>query len=726
MVSDVDAFLRSAARRLEPRAEKLIDVLFEGFRSEIPGLWEGDDTALTLSLSEHVTCWLDVLEHGFDVTAIRAPPAAVESARGFAQRGGQVSELLHAYRIGLARTLQWTLDELAQLAENSELISAAAIKVSAVAFEFNDRIAKQVIDAYQEERERRLQWRLSFIKGATARIGTTFDVTRTSQELASVGIDYIADLVTVDLLDSVLRGEGTDSSTDLSTLRRIAQQSVLEGCPDSVVGSDETHTYPQDSEPARALATGSALRLHLTAADVPAWLTGPPDHGRALSAYGFHSVLVVPLCARGTTLGLVQFFRHRTPVPYSDDDLLLVQEIASRAAVYIDNARRYTHQRSTALTLQRSLLPHHVPELPAVETASRYLPCGAHQGVGGDWYDVIPLSGARVALVVGDVIGRGLQASATMGRLRTAVRTLADIDLPPDELLTHLDDVVIRYQGEQEPDTDEISATCLYTVYDPVSRIWSLSSAGHVMPAVVAPVATDSVSPSRTVDFPDLPIGPPLGLGGFPFETTQFELPEGSLLALYTDGLIEDRARDTDAGIAQLCDALDQAPASLEDACDLLLATLLPGRPSDDVALLLARSRVLGADHVATWDLPSDPAIVSDARTHAHEQLAIWGLEDAAFATELIVSELVTNAIRYGKGPIRLRMIRQATLICEVFDASSTAPHLRRARTFDEGGRGLLLVAQLADRWGTRHTREGKVIWAEQPLPADRSPGTGL
>ncbi|MFG2095759.1 SpoIIE family protein phosphatase [Streptomyces sp. NPDC048612] len=394
--------------------------------------------------------------------------------------------------------------------------------------------------------------------------------------------------------------------------------------------------------------------------------------------------------------------------------------------MYIDNARRYTHQRSTALTLQRSLLPHHVPELPAVETASRYLPCGAHQEVGGDWYDVIPLSGARVALVVGDVIGRGLHASATMGRLRTAVRTLADIDLPPDELLTHLDDVVIRHQGEQEPDTDEISATCLYTVYDPISRLWSLSSAGHVMPVVVAPGTTDSASTARKVDFPDLPIGPPLGLGGLPFETTQCELPEGSLLALYTDGLIEGRARDADAGIAQLRDALDQAPASLEDTCDLLLATLLPSRPSDDVALLLARSRALGADHVATWDLPSDPVTVSDARTYAREQLAIWGLDDAAFATELIVSELVTNAIRYGKAPIRLRMIRQTTLICEVFDASSTAPHLRRARTFDEGGRGLLLVAQLASQWGTRHTREGKVIWAEQPLPAGRSPGPGM
>jgi Serine phosphatase RsbU, regulator of sigma subunit len=334
--------------------------------------------------------------------------------------------------------------------------------------------------------------------------------------------------------------------------------------------------------------------------------------------------------------------------------------------------------------------------------------------VGGDWYDVIPLSGARVALVVGDVVGRGLHASATMGRLRTAVRTLADIDLTPDELLTHLDDVVIRLQRAERRGMDEISATCLYAVYDPVSRVCSLASAGHVLPAVVTP---GDVSP-RTVVFPKLQIGPPLGLGGLPFETDQFELPQGSLLVLYTDGLIESRARDVDAALAVLSDVLAQAPASLEETCDGLLHALLPSRPADDVALLVARTLVLDAHHVATLDVPSDPAVVSQARAFASERLAAWGLEEMAFITELVVSELVTNAIRYGKSPIQLRMILQSTVTCEVSDASGTAPHLRRARDFDEGGRGLLLVAQLTERWGTRHHREGKVIWAEQLIPS--------
>lgn len=345
----------------------------------------------------------------------------------------------------------------------------------------------------------------------------------------------------------------------------------------------------------------------------------------------------------------------------------------------------------------------------------RTVPSGSRAGVGGDWYDVIPLSGARVALVVGDVVGRGLQAAATMGRLRTAVRTLADIDLTPDELLTHLDDVVIRMQRAEQRGMDEISATCLYAVYDPVSRVCSLASAGHVLPAVVTP---GDAPAAHAVVFPEVSIGPPLGLGGLPFETAQFELPHGSLLALYTDGLIESRACDVDAGLAVLSDVLAQAPASLEETCDRLLHALLPSRPADDVALLVARTRALDADHVATLDLASDPAVVSDARAFASDLLVAWGLEEMAFTTELVVSELVTNAIRYGKSPIQLRMILQSTVTCEVSDASGTAPHLRRAWAFDEGGRGLLLVAQLPERWGTRHNREGKVIWAEQLIPS--------
>ncbi|GAA3028371.1 hypothetical protein GCM10010448_07920 [Streptomyces glomeratus] len=346
-----------------------------------------------------------------------------------------------------------------------------------------------------------------------------------------------------------------------------------------------------------------------------------------------------------------------------------------------------------------------------MEIAYRYLPAGAQGGVGGDWYDVIPLSGARVALVVGDVVGRGIHAAATMGRLRTAVRTLADIDLPPDELLTHLDDVVIRLSAEASAGpaieaAGDIGATCLYAVYDPVSRQCALARAGHVPPAVV--------SRDGTADLLDLPPGPPLGLGGLPFEAAEFDLPEGSLLALYTDGLIEARDHDIDAGIALLRQALAQPAPSLQATCDTVLDALLPAdRPHDDVALLLARTHALGACQVASWDVDADPVAVAQARSDVAQQLSRWGLEELEFTTELTVSELVTNAIRYGRPPIGLRLIHDRALVCEVSDTSSTTPHLRRARTFDEGGRGLLLVAQLAERWGTRHARQGKTVWAE-------------
>ncbi|WP_433189249.1 ATP-binding SpoIIE family protein phosphatase [Actinoallomurus sp. CA-150999] len=720
MGTDANVFLSDLARGLAPRADQLVDVILRHLRGELPEVWKYKDIAALapVALSEHVAASLDFLERDLDMTEVRTPPAAIEFACRLADHGVPISQLLRIYRLVHADLLHQLYTETARVAGSQELINATTVTLSAMAFEYVDRTAEQTVAAYQRERDRWLQRRLIMINEAGTRIGTALDTTRTAQELADVGTDHLADLVTVDLLSSALQEEGTYVVAGPPTLRRVAQ-SVSDSCPDPGVVTGQTYAYPEGSEPACVLASGQPLRLRTTAGDVPTWLAMSADHEPALRALGLRSMRLVPLWARGSPLGLAQFVRRQTAAPFDDDELLLAQEIVSRAAVNIDNARRYTQERSTALTLQRSLLPQHVPEESAVETASRYLPSGSRAGVGGDWFDVIPLSGARVALVVGDVIGHGLHAAATMGRLRMAVRTLADIDLTPDELLTHLDDVVIRLQREEERGTDEISATCLYAVYDPVSRMCSLASAGHIPPAMVTPPTADGdATASRAVDFPELPIGPPLGLGGLPFETAQFELPPGSWLVLYTDGLVQSRSRDVETALALLRDVLARAPASLEETCDELLSALLPSRPADDIALLVARTGALDADHVATWDLPCDPAVVSKARVHASAQLAAWGLEAMAFTTELVVSELVTNAIRYGKSPIQLRMILQSTLTCEVFDASSTAPHLRRARVLDEGGRGLLLVAQLTERWGTRHSREGKVIWAEQLIPA--------
>jgi serine phosphatase RsbU (regulator of sigma subunit) len=447
------------------------------------------------------------------------------------------------------------------------------------------------------------------------------------------------------------------------------------------------------------------------------WSDDDPRRAAVFLEFGFHSLISVPIIARGITLGVVVLFRWARPEPFEQDDVLLAEELTARAALCVDNARRYTRERVTALALQRSLLPQRLPEQVAMEFASRYLPAESHYGAGGDWFDVIPISGARVALVVGDVVGHGLRASATMGRLRTAVRTLADLDLPPDELLTRLDDLVTRLSAEADDGDDgsgDIGATCMYAVYDPISRTCSIARAGHPLPAIV--------TPDGKADFLDLPAGPPLGLGGLPFESAQFDLAEGSILVLYTDGLIESRWHDIDVGLERLRRSLSEPAESLEAVCDRLLRALLPERPADDVALLIARTRAFDHSRVATWHVPGDPAMVAQARRETMTRLGEWGLGEVAGVTELLVSELVTNAIRYTDGPVELRLIYNRVLICEVSDTGSTAPHLRRAHAYDEGGRGLLLVAQLAERWGTRQTTQGKTIWAEQALPPHLQP----
>ncbi|MFG1667061.1 SpoIIE family protein phosphatase [Streptomyces sp. Y7] len=552
--------------------------------------------------------------------------------------------------------------------------------------------------------------RLELLHDASVRIGTTLDVTSTAEELAEVTVPRFADFVAVDLPDSVLRGEEPEALGGRTALRRVAIRAVRKQ-PHNLYDVGDTVEYVPSTPQARSLETRqSVMEPVLTEAD--GWIAQDPERLTPVLEAGIHSLITVPLRARGTTLGVVSFYRSLQPGSFEDDDLSLAQELVGRAAICIDNARRYTREHNTALALQRSLLPRGRSEQSAVEVAYRYLP--AQAGVGGDWFDVIPLSGARVALVVGDVVGHGLHAAATMGRLRTAVHNFCSLDLSPDDLLTHLDDLVGRldrgegWAAENSPDSGIVGATCLYAVYDPVSRRCTLTRAGHPLPAVVAP--------DGSVEFVDLPACPPLGLGGMPFETVETELAEGSRLVLYTDGLVEDRHRDIDAGLDRLRAVLAGADRSPEETCETVLDALLPARPGDDVALLVARTHTLGADRVAQWDLPSDPAVVSRSRAAVTAQLATWGLDHLAFTTELIASELVTNAIRHATGPVQLRLLRDRALICEVSDGSGTSPRLRRAQSTDEGGRGLFLVAQLTERWGTRYTPDGKVIWTEQPL----------
>ncbi|WP_328885070.1 ATP-binding SpoIIE family protein phosphatase [Streptomyces sp. NBC_00316] len=369
------------------------------------------------------------------------------------------------------------------------------------------------------------------------------------------------------------------------------------------------------------------------------------------------------------------------------------------------------------------ILPAPLPQPAVVELAAHSRTGGSPLGMRAHWLDVIPLSGARVGLVAGTVAGPCADAAAS--ELRAAVRTLADIDLQPEELLTHLDDVLARLRPEMRTGlddhdtrttgTDSVSAACLYAIYDPVTCRCTLAGAGGPPPAVV--------TPDGAVTAVDLPEGPPLGQTDLPFEATEVDLPEGSLLLLFTHSSTAPHTGNGDhqSGSQKLLNALARPQPSLDATCRSALDALLP---APDAAVLAVRTHALDTRTVATWDLPAVPAAVSDARTHVAEKLTAWGLADATPTTELIVSELVTNAIRHAQPPIRLRLIHHAaSLVCEVADSSSTSPHLRRARTFDENGRGLFIVAQLTERWGTRHDHHGKTIWAEH-TPAPDEPTT--
>ncbi|BBC29224.1 Histidine kinase [Streptomyces graminofaciens] len=548
--------------------------------------------------------------------------------------------------------------------------------------------------------------RLRLLYDAGVGVGTGLDVTRTAEELAEVAVPRFADFVTVDLADTVLSGEEPEAVT-ARPLRRTAVAGIRRDAPLHALG--EHITFVASSPQGHSLSTGQAL-LEPDLSQAAGWAAQDLERSAQVVAYGIHSLITVPLRVGPLVMGVVTFWRSEKPEPFDAEELALAEELVARAAVSIDNARRYTREHTMAVTLQRSLLPRTLPEQSALDVAYRYLP--AQAGVGGDWFDVLPLSGARVAVVVGDVVGHGLHAAATMGRLRTAVHNFSALDLPPDEILGLLDELVSRIDQDEDAQDDAVpvtGATCLYAIYDPVARRCTVARAGHPPPAVVGP--------DGSVDFPDIPTGLPLGLGGLPFETTDLELAEGSRLVLYTDGLVEDRERDIDDGLELLRAALAQADGSPDATCQAVLEALPPARTSDDIALIVARTLALDSGRVVDWEVPAEPAAVGQMRASVSGKLAEWGLEELEFTTELILSELVTNAIRYGNGPIRVRLLYDRRLICEVSDASSTAPHLRYAAATDEGGRGLFLIAQLSEGWGTRYTPAGKVIWAEQALP---------
>ncbi|WP_448330582.1 SpoIIE family protein phosphatase [Streptomyces sp. DSM 41534] len=437
---------------------------------------------------------------------------------------------------------------------------------------------------------------------------------------------------------------------------------------------------------------------------------------------------VLPLIASGNAIGTCTV-SFDEPHDLSADERTLLTALSGMVAQALARARLYDTEHARAQALQRGLLPRALPSLAALTPAVRYLPASSGTDIGGDWYDVIPLSAERVALVIGDVMGHGLAEAATMGRLRTAVHTLANLELPPEEVLAHLNEVVCDLG-------DDSFATCLYAQYDPVTGLCSLARAGHPPPLIV--------DPEGGVECLDPTPDPPLGAAEPPFSTVDLRLPDGSLLVLYTDGLVESAARDIDTGIAECTQVLTSDYGRLltcpprrsrigvrgtggrqavdhdrlDRLCDLLVGAMLPAQrlTADDTALLIARLHGLASGNIAGWPLPEGPVAAGLARTRVREQLRAWGLEELVATTEVLASELVANVVRHARGPTRLRLIRGRSLICEVSDAGAAAPRIRRATELDEGGRGLQLVSALSQRWGTRYTDEGKCVWTEQPI----------
>ncbi|GAA5023609.1 SpoIIE family protein phosphatase [Streptomyces siamensis] len=459
----------------------------------------------------------------------------------------------------------------------------------------------------------------------------------------------------------------------------------------------------------------------------PVFIASPAEHARRFpevadlpgldgkSAWAF-----LPLWVSGRPVGtaVVAFDRPHRPV---QDERTLLTTLSGLIAHAVERANLYDAAISEAKELQEALLPRELPALSTVDTAVRYRPSTLRSAqpaaIGGDWYDVIRLSGGRVALVVGDVMGHGTREAATMGQLRTAVRTLSGRGLPPGEILAHLNDI------DMGKDYEGFTATCLYGVYDPVSRSCTYASAGHPPPALALPDGTVSfphpllhMYPDGTVDFSGPPADPPLGTATPPLRTHTFDVPEGSLLVLYTDGLVESAQRDIGDGMGRLAGILRAKHAdSLDALCDEILATLVPpGRPaSDDAALLLARTHPLRPEDIADWNLPGKPEAAGEARRHVRDQLTAWDLTELQMNCELIVSELVGNVIRHAPGASQLRLLRTDRLICEVSDNSLTTPQIRHPSLYAEEGRGLYLIAATADHWGTRPTERGKTIWAE-------------
>ncbi|WP_280714447.1 SpoIIE family protein phosphatase [Kitasatospora sp. MAP5-34] len=592
----------------------------------------------------------------------------------------------------------------------AELAARAAVAIDNALLYTRERDSARQLQVALE-RANAAQQRLALLNEASTRIGTTLDLNRTARELVEVVIPRFADFVTVDLLESVLEGEEAPPLplTGPALMRAVAVGEIGE----SVVMAGAADAVGEPSRSAKLYAESLRNGRSILVAEVDEAalhrIVASPDRVEPSLEAGVHSYLMVPLLARGVVLGGAEFIRTANPEPFTAADVALAEELAARAAVCIDNARLYRRERDTALTLQRSLLPQEVHRSLGLEIAYRYLPSSVVSEVGGDWFDVVPLSGGRVALIVGDVMGHGIRAAATMGQLRTVARTLITMDMDPARVMRRLDDAASA-GGEGQ------FATCVCVVYDPLDRSCVACCAGHL-----PPVVGDATGDAHLLE---LPPGAPLGIGGVPFESVHFSLPEDGILVLYTDGLVERRDQDLDEGLELLRRTVADRRPTLEQTCDAVLGTLgaHAGAGQDDIAVIMAHVRPIETYRLAVLPLADDLSMVGHARRFVRRTLDSWELGTLVDIAELLTSELITNALTHAGAPTELRIFRNRLLTVEVADIDSHPPAPRRAGDSDEGGRGMHLINELAHRWGSRSTTDGKVVWFELEIPPGASP----
>ncbi|MFB6791624.1 SpoIIE family protein phosphatase [Streptomyces olivaceus] len=580
-----------------------------------------------------------------------------------------------------------------------------------------ERRTGQLIAPGQPTPMRRDGDRLRFVGAATRRIARGMDLDEIVMGLCRATVPTFADAILVYLREPLPVGDERPTGPLVLRLRRtdrIPAERDTEGGGFIPAAQPEPSELETVGSELCEVRPGSALAEVLRGVrpvftDTPAAHAALPEllgEERDFAVPDGRRAILAPLRGRRRVIGAALFLRGPERAAFEADDLLVAAQLATHSALGIDKAVLYGREAYIADELQRTMLPENLPRCTGVRLASRYLPAAETARVGGDWYDAIPLPGSRVALVVGDVMGHSMTSAAIMGQLRTTAQTLAGLDLPPQEVLHHLD------EQAQRLGTDRM-ATCLYAVYDPVSHRITVANAGHP-PPVLLHMGGDA-------EVLRVPAGAPIGVGGVDFEAVELDAPAGATLLLYTDGLVESRLRDVWTGIEQLRERLAATaqltgpdhPPPLEALCDEVLDMLGPGDRDDDIALLAARFDGIAPSDVAYWFLEPEDAAPGRARRLARRALSRWGMEDLTDAVELLVSEVVTNAVRYASRPVTLRLLRTDVLRCEVGDDVPQLPRLRQARATDEGGRGLYLVNRLARRWGATRLSTGKVVWFE-------------